>query len=43
VKTLPDKRSLRSGPKTNLEFALLADGLPASKIYEALATLEGVY
>ncbi|MBI1383888.1 MAG: extracellular solute-binding protein [Rhizobiales bacterium] len=38
----PGKRGLRKGPKANLEFALMADGVPASQVYELLATPEGV-
>lgn len=41
TKTWPGKRGLRSGPKTNLEFALLADGVAPDKVYEVLATREG--
>ena len=42
VKKFPGKRSLRSGPKMNLEFALMADGVPADEVYETLSTPEGV-
>ncbi|NKJ71837.1 extracellular solute-binding protein [Rhizobium leguminosarum bv. viciae] len=42
VKKFPGKRSLRKGPKYTLEFALLADGVPADKVYDALATDEGI-
>jgi putative spermidine/putrescine transport system substrate-binding protein len=38
----PGKRALRKGPKYTLEFALLADGVPTDKIYDTLATKEGV-
>ncbi len=38
----PGKRALRKGPKTNLEIALMADGVPASQVYKALATPAGV-
>lgn len=41
VKKYPGKRALRSGPKMNLEFALMADGVPANKVYEMLRTPEG--
>ncbi|MGO8126611.1 extracellular solute-binding protein, partial [Rhizobium ruizarguesonis] len=37
VKKFPGKRALRSGPKMNLEFALMADGVAANKVYETLA------
>ena len=38
----PGKRSLEKAPLNNLEWALLADGVPADKIYEVLDTDEGV-
>ncbi|WP_415183922.1 ABC transporter substrate-binding protein [Phaeovulum sp.] len=38
----PGKRGLWKNPATNLEFALLADGVPADQVYEDLATPEGV-
>jgi putative spermidine/putrescine transport system substrate-binding protein len=38
----PGKRGLRKGPKPNLEFALMADGVPAEDVYEVLSTPEGV-
>jgi putative spermidine/putrescine transport system substrate-binding protein len=38
----PGKRSMRKAPKANLEFALMADGVPADKVYEILATPEGL-
>lgn len=39
----PGKRGLRrTSPKVNLELALLADGVPSSQLYTALATPEGV-
>lgn len=42
VKRFPGKRGLRFGPKWTLEFALMADGVPAAKVYEVLATPAGV-
>jgi putative spermidine/putrescine transport system substrate-binding protein len=42
VKKYPGKRALRKGPKTNLEIALLADGVPPSEVYKLLATPAGV-
>lgn len=42
VKTFPGPRSLRAWPRENLEYALLADGVEKEKIYEILATDEGV-
>ncbi len=38
----PGKRGLRKGPKVNLEFALIADGVPAAEVYDVLGTPEGV-
>lgn len=42
LKKFPGKRGMRKTPKANLEFALLADGVPADKVYEMLATQKGV-
>ena len=42
VKKWPGKRGLRKGAKYTLEFALMADGVPADKVYEVLATPAGV-
>ena len=41
VKTYPGKRLLRQSPKTTLEIALLADGVPPSDVYKVLATPAG--
>jgi putative spermidine/putrescine transport system substrate-binding protein len=38
----PGKRGLRRGPKYNLEFALMADGVDPSEVYDVLRTPEGV-
>ncbi|SDF23420.1 ABC transporter substrate-binding protein [Sulfitobacter delicatus] len=37
----PGKRGLRKRPQVNMEWALLADGVPKEEIYEVLATEEG--
>lgn len=37
----PGKRALRKRPQVNLEWALIADGVDRSKVYEVLATEEG--
>ena len=37
----PGKRALRKRPQVNLEWALMADGVPMDQIYEVLATPEG--
>lgn len=42
VERFPGKRGLRKSPKTNLEWAVMADGVPADKVYVVLATPEGV-
>ncbi len=42
LEKIPGKRSLEKKAINNLEWALLADGVPADKIYEALSTDEGV-
>ncbi|WP_066456974.1 ABC transporter substrate-binding protein [Castellaniella caeni] len=38
---IPGKRGLRKKAQINLEWALLADGVPASDVYKVLATKEG--
>ncbi len=42
LKKIPGKRSLQKKPIDNLEWALLADGVPVEKIYDVLDTPEGV-
>lgn len=42
TETWPGKRGMRKGPKPNLEFALMADGVPAEEVYDVLSTPEGV-
>jgi putative spermidine/putrescine transport system substrate-binding protein len=42
TKKFPGKRALRQGPKTNLEFALIADGVPPAEVYNVLKTEAGV-
>ena len=42
VKKFPGKRALRKGPKTNLEIALLADGVAPADVYKTLSTPAGV-
>lgn len=37
----PGKRAFRKRAQVNLEWALLADGVPADEVYELLATPEG--
>lgn len=39
---IPGKRALEKKPINNLEWALLADGVPADSVYDVLDTPEGV-
>jgi putative spermidine/putrescine transport system substrate-binding protein len=38
----PGKRGLRRGPKTTLEIALMADGVPPDQVYAVLGTPAGI-
>ena len=42
LETWPGQRGLRRGAQYNLEFALMADGVPADEVYDLLRTEEGV-
>ena len=42
VARYPGKRGLRKGARSNLEIALLADGVPAGDVYRILRTEDGV-
>ena len=42
LKKWPGKRALRKGPKLNLEFALLADGVQPDDVYKTLKTKAGL-
>lgn len=42
TKKFPGKRGLWKTPRTNLEFALLADGVTPADVYKVLGTKEGV-
>jgi putative spermidine/putrescine transport system substrate-binding protein len=42
LKQFPGKRGMRKGPKPNLEFALIADGVPVDEVYEVLGTQAGI-
>ncbi len=42
VTTYPGKRGLRKSPRVALEWALMADGVPAGEIYATLETEEGL-
>ncbi|MCF3934222.1 ABC transporter substrate-binding protein [Acuticoccus sp. M5D2P5] len=41
LEKFPGTRSLEKIPQKNLEWALMADGVPADEVYELLATEEG--
>lgn len=38
----PGRRGLRKTPKTNLEWALMADGVPRARVYDVLETAQGL-
>ena len=42
TKRWPGKRALRKVPQANLEWALMADGVPVDQVYKVLATPAGV-
>ncbi len=42
VKNFPGPRTLRNSPAENLEFALIADGVKPSEVYDVLRSPEGV-
>jgi putative spermidine/putrescine transport system substrate-binding protein len=42
TKRWPGKRAMRKVPQVNLEWALMADGVPVDQVYKVLATPEGV-
>ncbi len=42
VKKIPGKRGMRKTALYNLEFALMADGVPAKDVYQVLGTKAGV-
>jgi putative spermidine/putrescine transport system substrate-binding protein len=42
LKKFPGKRGMRKSPKVTLEFALIADGVPAKDVYKVLGTEAGV-
>jgi len=42
VKKFPGARALRKSPQGNLEFALVADGVPFEQVYDILGTDEGI-
>ena len=42
LERFPGRRGMRRSPLANLEFALMADGVPAEEVYAVLDTREGV-
>ena len=42
IATFPGKRAMRKKPKSNLEMALMGDGVRAEDVYEMLSTKAGV-
>ena len=42
IEKFPGKRALEKKPDANLEWALVADGVPYSEVYDVLSTKEGV-
>ncbi|HER25608.1 MAG TPA: extracellular solute-binding protein [Rhodospirillales bacterium] len=42
TKKFPGKRGLRKGAKSNLEMALMGDGVPAADVYKMLNTKAGI-
>ena len=42
LEKFPGRRGMRRTPNTNLEFALVADGVAAGQVYEVLSTEEGI-
>jgi putative spermidine/putrescine transport system substrate-binding protein len=42
LQKIPGKRALQKNPFVNLEWALIADGVPAEEVYKVLNTPEGV-
>ena len=42
LERFPGRRGMRRTPLANLEFALMADGVPAAEVYTVLDTPEGV-
>ena len=40
--SFPGKRGMRKSPKVTLEFALIADGVPVSEVYNVLGTEAGI-
>ena len=42
LEKFPGRRGMRRSPYANMEFALVADGVPADQVYDVLGTRDGV-
>ena len=42
LEKFPGRRGMRRAPNANLEFALVADGVPADQVYDILSSEEGI-
>ena len=42
LQSFPGKRGLRKSPRVNLEWALMADGVPTDEVYSVLDSPEGI-
>ncbi len=42
LEKFPGRRGMRRTPNSNLEFALVADGVPVDQVYETLSTPQGI-
>ena len=42
LETFPGRRGMRRAPNTNLEFALVADGVAADQVYDVLSSEAGI-
>ncbi len=42
LEKFPGRRGMRRTPNANLEFALVADGVPAAEVYDVLSQPEGI-
>ena len=42
LERFPGRRGMRRSPEANLEFAMMADGVPKDRVYDELSTPEGL-
>jgi len=42
IETFPGRRGMRRVPQVNIEFALIADGVPLNAVYDTMSTREGL-